>query len=156
MNYIDVSNYKKKWIFTHQSMPVLEDDMLLIRPMSPTRAGQLWSEQISKQSPSVSHFSTSEWPLQSTSWQKDIDWQSAWDEDAELPLDFMQHFDWDDNVVVYFCYEKQDVIETKWGLFKTYWKNFLFYDDGPILLGKKKKEVAQFQQNGRVKLGKKP
>ncbi len=156
MNYIELNDYKKKWIFTHQSMPVLVDDMPWFKPMTLNRARQFWCEQISKQSPSMSHFSANEWPSQPTSWQGEIDWQSAWDEDRALPTEFLQHFSWDDNLVVYFCYEKHDVVETKWGLFKKYWKNFLFYDDNPLLLGKKKKEVAQFQQNGRVKLGKKP
>ena len=40
--------------------------------------------------------------------------------------------------------------------FKKYWKNFLFYDDKPLLLGRRKQEVAMFEQSGSVKLGKRP
>ncbi len=156
MNYITLETYKKKWIFTHQSMPVAEDEKPLIKPMTEARAGQLWNEYISKLSPSVSHFSKTEWPMMLDTWKQDMDWQTAWDDDEDLPEIFLAHFNWDDNAVIYFCYDKKDVIETKWIVFKKYWKNFLFYDDNPLLICKKAKTVAQFQQNGHVKLGLRP
>ncbi|WP_245868900.1 DUF2947 family protein, partial [Vibrio fujianensis] len=58
-----------------------------------------------------------------------------------------------DDVTVYFCYEKYNVIETKWSLFKRHWKNFLFYDDGPILLGRRRTEALWFHTDGTAKLG---
>ncbi|MBT0323425.1 DUF2947 family protein, partial [Vibrio campbellii] len=52
-----------------------------------------------------------------------------------------------------FCYEKYNVIETKWSTFKKHWKNFLFYDDGPILIGRRRAQALWFDSKGNVKLG---
>jgi hypothetical protein len=80
------------------------------------------------------------------------EWES---DDAALPADVLEHIDWQDDVTVYFCYEKYNVVETKWSVFKENWKNFLFYDDGPILLGRRRKEALWFASDGSVKLGEK-
>jgi len=37
-------------------------------------------------------------------------------------------------------------------VFKRTWKAFLFLDNGPILVGKKKKQALQFHSNGWVNL----
>lgn len=153
MNYIDFDQYKRKWIFTHQSMPVSAEDRAEIKPMTESRSGQLWQEFISRESPTADHFGNREWPSLDDTWIERINWQQAWDDESDLPQEFLDFFSWEDNVTVYFCYEKTNVIETRWGVFKKYWKNFLFYDDKPILLGRRKQQVAMFEQNGDVKLG---
>jgi hypothetical protein len=76
-------------------------------------------------------------------------------DDNDMPADILQHIDWQDDVTVYFCYEKYNIIETKWSVFKQTWKNFLFYDDGPILLGRRRKQALWFSSDGMVKLGEK-
>jgi hypothetical protein len=45
------------------------------------------------------------------------------------------------------------VIETTWDVFKRTWKNFLFMDDGPLLIGKKRDQVVQFMSNGTYRIG---
>jgi hypothetical protein len=79
----------------------------------------------------------------------------AWDDDdnLELPSEVLEHIDWQDDVTVYFCYEKYNVIETKWKTFRENWKNFLFYDDGPILLGRRRDQALWFNTDGTVKIG---
>ncbi|MDD1780899.1 DUF2947 domain-containing protein [Enterovibrio sp. ZSDZ35] len=156
MNYIPLEDYKRKWIFTHQSMPVSSEDYAEIKPMAEARGAQLWRDFISNQSPTPDHFGKGDWPIMRDVWSSEVNWQSAWDEETELPDEFVAHFPWEDNSVVYFCYDKNNVIETRWVMFKKYWKNFLFYDDKPLLIGKKKKEVAMFEQNGLAKLGVRP
>lgn len=153
IKYIAFDDYKRKWIFTHQSMPICSKDKDAIKPMSEYRSHQIWREHISKVSFNADHFDKEDWPLQANVWQHEIDWQTAWEKEQELPIFFEQHFPWQDNHVIYFCYDKNNIIETQWGMFKKYWKNFLFYDDNPLLLGKKRKEVAMFEQTGLVKLG---
>ncbi len=156
MNYISLDNYKRKWIFTHQSMPVAEEDLKEIKPMSGFRASQLWFDFVSKKSPSLMHLSKEEWPLMPSTWVQEMQWQQSWDDETDLAADFWNFFDLDDASIVYFCYGKDNIIETRWMTFKKYWKNFLFYDDDPLLLIKKKKNVAQFSQTGFVKLGARP
>ncbi|MCC4797187.1 hypothetical protein BCT30_07020 [Enterovibrio norvegicus] len=156
MNYIPFEDYKRKWIFTHQSMPVAEEDRAEIKPMSEDRGAQAWRDFVSKQSPTPDHFGKGDWAIMSSVWEIEDNWMNPWEEEADLPESVTAFFNMEDNGVVYFCYDKNNVIETRWGTFRKYWKNFLFYDDKPLLISKKKKEVAMFEQSGVVKLGKRP
>ncbi len=156
MNYIDFASYKKKWIFNHPSMPVAQADLLDIKPMATLRANQLWQEFVSKRSPTLLNLDQDEWVNTQDAWHEEMEWQESWESESDLSENFWQFFSMDENSIVYFCYDKQDIIETRWKIFRKYWKNFLFYDDEPLLLVKKKKLVAQFSQNGRVKLGVRP
>ncbi|AIW14297.1 DUF2947 domain-containing protein [Vibrio tubiashii] len=154
MSYLTLDEYQRKWIFTHQSMPVPEEDLAAIKPMTQARASQLWKENISAQSPDADRLSSSDWPMKESNWKQEIDWMAAWEADDEaMPLELTEFIDWQDDVTVYFCYEKYNVIETKWSVFKKHWKNFLFYDDGPILIGRRRKEALWFDTKGTVKLG---
>ncbi|MGF1740422.1 DUF2947 domain-containing protein [Vibrio profundum] len=157
MSYIPLESYSRKWIFTHQSMPIPEQDLALIKPMSQVRAAQFWQENISPQSPDSDRLSSGDWPSQDKSWQGEVSWMENWEDDElGLPDEVLQHIDWQDDVTVYFCYEKYNVIETKWSIFRQHWKNFLFYDDGPILLGRRRKQALWFDSKGKVKLGMRP
>lgn len=154
MSYIPLESYSRKWIFTHQSMPIPEQDLALIKPMSQVRAAQFWQENVSHQSPDSDRLSSGDWPSQDKSWQGEVSWMENWEDDElGLPDEVLQHIDWQDDVTVYFCYEKYNVIETKWSIFRQHWKNFLFYDDGPILLGRRRKQALWFDSKGKVKLG---
>ncbi|PSV48369.1 DUF2947 domain-containing protein [Photobacterium indicum] len=154
MNYVELDKYSRKWIFTHASMPVAAADLEEIKPFTQARSSQIWSEHISKHSPDADHFEKGDWASNEKIWSEDTDWQTEWDnDDATLPNEVLEFIDWEDNTTVFFCYEKYNVIETKWGVFKRNWKNFLFFDDGPMLIGRKKKQVLWFNSNGTFKSG---
>lgn len=154
MSYLPMDEYSRKWIFTHQSMPVPSEDLELIKPMTQARAAQLWKENISAQSPDSERFSASDWARKEGSWRTEVDWMAAWEsDDPQLPQEILDHIDWQDDVTIYFCYEKYNVLETKWSIFKRHWKNFLFYDDGPILIARRRDEALWFDSEGQVKLG---
>ncbi|KOE77813.1 DUF2947 domain-containing protein [Vibrio aestuarianus] len=154
MSYLPLDQYQRKWIFTHNSMPVSEQDLAQIKPMSQARSAQFWIENISAQSPDSERLSSQDWPCKKDSWTNNTSWMSEWESDDEsMPQLILDHIDWQDDVTVYFCYEKYNVIETKWVTFKKHWKNFLFYDDGPILLGRRRSQALWFNSNGQVKLG---
>ncbi|MDN3610209.1 DUF2947 domain-containing protein [Vibrio ostreicida] len=154
MSYLALDEYQRKWIFTHQSMPVPEEELEHIKPMSQARSAQFWKDNISAQSPDSERLSPSDWPMKASNWQESVSWMAAWEGDnTEMPKTLAEFIDWQDDVTVYFCYEKYNVIETKWSLFKKHWKNFLFYDDGPILIGRRRKEALWFDSLGNVKLG---
>ncbi len=55
-------------------------------------------------------------------------------DEPEMPEEILNFIDWQDDVTVYFCYEKYNFLKLSGQVFKKHWKNFLFYDDGPILL----------------------
>ena len=152
MNYVELDSYPRKWIFTHASMPVEAADLAQIKPFTQARSAQIWREHISNQSPDADHFEKGDWAFDKKIWSDSIDWQQAWDcDDIDMPQEALDFIDWEDNTTVFFCYEKYNVIETKWGVFKRNWKNFLFFDDGPILIGRKKKQALWFHSNGTFK-----
>lgn len=154
MSYLPLDEYPRKWIFTHKSMPMSEQDLAQLKPMSQLRASQLWQENISAQSPDAERFSNQDWPSKTSNWLHEVDWMQEWESDEDtLPAEVLEHIDWQDDVTVYFCYEKYNVIETKWSVFKRNWKNFLFFDDGPILIGRRRKEALWFSTKGTVKIG---
>ncbi len=154
MNYIALSEYKKGWIFRHQELLISDEDLLKIKPMTPDRSDEVWCNLVSTQSTQPDHFGAGDWAANKKTWQHQERWQEAWDADSNaLPEVIAGNIDWDDNTVVYFCYDSEQVIETTWEVFCRNWKNFLFYDDGPLLLGRKRRQVAQFLQTGNVKVG---
>lgn len=157
MSYIPLDEYSKRWIFRHKDLPVSEQDLQAIKPMTASRSLQLWQAQVSAQSLDHSFFQKDDWAGNSKSWLEEGPWQDAWDSnDNALPELMQQHFDWEDNTTVYVCYDSDHVIETNWGVFCRAWKNFLFLDDGTLLIGRKRKQVAQFFDNGQMRIGQKP
>ncbi len=158
MNYLPLDQYPRKWIFSHASMPVPEADLANIRPLTQARSAQIWNETISRQSSDADHFDQSDWPRQSQTWQAlSVDWQTAWESDeVALPEDVLAFCEWEENTTVYFCYGKYNLIETQWGVFCRHWKNFLFFDDQPFLIGRKRTQTLWFQPDGHCLLGTRP
>jgi len=154
MSYLSIEEYSRKWIFNHSSMPVPKEVQKLLKPMTQSRSAQFWKDNISSTSPDADRLASGDWPMNESNWLDYVDWMEEWESDLEvLPQQIIEHIDWQDDVTVYFCYEKYNIIETKWCVFRQYWKNFLFYDDGPILLGRRRKEALWFQNSGKVKIG---
>lgn len=154
MSYLSLEEYPRKWIFSHHSMPVSSQDLAKIKPMTQARSAQVWIASISKLSPDSERFAKTDWPSHSKNWSAEIDWMEQWESDDEsLPEEVLQHIEWQDDIVLYFCYDKYNVIETQWAVFKRNWKNFLFFSDGPILFAKKRNQALWFSESGTVKLG---
>ncbi|MGB0733193.1 MAG: DUF2947 domain-containing protein [Pontibacterium sp.] len=157
-NYQPLDEYSKAWIFRHKDLPVSEADLALIKPMTQTRAETLWSTFISKEAPHYSYFTNSDWPEKRGVWQAAEAWQGDWESEEQAMPEALSVFlsSWDERLTVYMCYENDHIIETQWAVFKRNWKNFLFIDDGPILMGRRQQKVVQFFDNGQYKMGIKP
>lgn len=157
MNYIPLDDYKKAWVFRHQDMPVSEQDLALIKPMSHERAAVLWSTMVSREHDHPDFFDKTDWCGKEESFPQTIHWEAAWEEgEAELPQEVLDHLDWQANTTVYFCMARDNIIETSFAVFKRNWQNFMFLADGSLLLGKKRDTVVQFLETGDAKLGTKP
>ena len=157
MNHISLSEYRNAWVFRHKDMPVSSEDLECIKPLSESSAFQLWRQRVSKEANHPSDLDAADWAAKEETWlHRDI-WQKAWDSSSnELPELITQEIDWAENVTVFFCYESHKIIETTWAVFKNNWKNFLFFDDSPLLIAKKKKQAVQFFQDGTFAIGKMP
>lgn len=157
MNYQPLESLKNTWIFKHKSLLISEDDLVKIKPMNIERANLLWDTFISKQVDHPDFFKKGDWPSDKSNWSDQGKWEGVWDSNEDtLPLLIKDHLNWDQNTVVYYCSSRDNVIETSWIIFQRCWKNFLFMDDGPILLGKKRHQAVQFSNNGTFKIGLKP
>ncbi len=154
MNYLPLSEHKKAWIFKRSDLPICEQDIQAIKPMTEARATVLWKELISKQVDHPDFFRKGDWAFSVDTWSAQGNWEEVWDsEQANMPEELLAHFNWQDNTVVYYCNDQQSIIETTWSVFKRCWKNFLFMDDGALLIAKKRNEVAQFMANGTYRYG---
>ncbi|WP_339389205.1 DUF2947 family protein, partial [Vibrio caribbeanicus] len=97
MSYLTLEQYQRKWIFTHQSMPVPECDLKTIKPMSADRSSQLWKENISSQSPDAERLSSSDWPMKESNRLKTVDWMQACESDDDtMPQGVIDFIDWQD------------------------------------------------------------
>jgi len=156
MNYIPLEQFKYAWIFRHKSLPLTENVITNIKAMSDLRATTLWDSFISKSADHPDFFKQGDWLVDKKTWLDNGKWESIWESEVpELPQIILDNIQWDPNTIVYYCISRKQVIETTWDIFKQCWKNFLFVDDGTILIGKKRKEVIQFTANGQYKVGKK-
>lgn len=154
MQYIALDSYSRKWIFSHRDCPVSDADKEQIKPLASFDAKQLWTQQISQQASHHDHFFKGDWAARSANWKEKISWQEQWEsDDLELPEEILSYLEWEDNTPVFFCYDHENVIQTRWDVFKRCWKNFLFFDDGPILIAKKRNQALQFFDDGTVALG---
>ena len=125
--------------------------------MVTNRAKILWDGAISKKSDHPDFFKKGDWPENSANWTDNGKWETIWEsEESLLPELILGHLTWDNNTVVYYCSARNNVIETTWAVFQRCWKNFLFMDDGAILIGKKRNEAVQFLSTGYFKVGNKP
>jgi len=156
MNYISLDSLKNAWVFKHKSLPIESEILSQIKPMSEARSKVLWDTLISKQVDHPDFFKEGDWPFNKSNWLDTGNWEKRWDGDnADLPELITEHLQWDNNTVVYFCCSRNLVIETSWKVFALCWKNFLFMDDGTILIGKKRNQAVQFLSNGNFKVGNK-
>lgn len=157
MNYFPLEQLKNSWIFKHKSLPIKDTDLTKIKPMAVERANILWDTFISRQVDHPDFFKKGDWPFDKSNWLEQGKWEGIWDSNDEaLPALISSHLTWDNNTVVYYCSARDNIIETTWMVFKRCWKNFLFMDDGCILLGKKREQVVQFHSNGNFNTGNKP
>ena len=154
MSSFPINSFAKAWIFKRQDLKISDQDMQQLLPLSEDRAAAIWRDYVSEHCVHPDLLGELDWPKSETSLVEVVNWESRWDsEQTELPESALTHLEnWSDETRVYFCYNNEQVIETEWSVFRRCWKNFLFLDNGPLLLGKKKKQAIQFFSTGNCHL----
>lgn len=153
--YIPLAQYQRKWIFNHKDLPVNELDKPLIKPLTQQSAMKVWDQLISNKCSTPDQLTKGDWPSNNRCWTKTINWMEPWEsDDSALPETIAEFIQWPAESLVYFCYEKYQIIETTWQVFSHNWKCFLFFDNGPILVSPENDQALMFTQDGLVKLGK--
>lgn len=153
MKYLSLQEYTQGWVFRHREMPVTPDLMEDIKPLTEQSAMDFWKQKISKEATHASHFLGDDWPARNGIWKGKGEWQSLWESDNNNLPEELEFPNWEMTTQVYFCYDHHHVVQTSWGTFRQCWKNFLFYDDEPLLLAKKRPEVARFHSDGTFDFG---
>ncbi|TBR44978.1 DUF2947 family protein [Marinomonas agarivorans] len=150
MNYQALDTFAKAWAFKRQDLLIEAVDLRMIRPLAEDSANQIWRDYISGNQLHPDHLSQEDWLKKEEAYVGKELWEPSWDSDIEtLPDAISQHLvNWSDSTKVYFCYHSDHVIETTYSVFKKHWKNFLFFDNGPILVARKKKQAVQFFSEG--------
>ncbi|MCV2402642.1 DUF2947 domain-containing protein [Marinomonas sp. C2222] len=151
--YQPLETFSKFWIFKRDDPKIEPNDLDGIRLLTEQRANDIWRDYISDEQLHPDKLSDESW-LNSSSLMSDevskVQWEKVWESDREqLPEDFLSHFSaWGEDTKIYFCCHNELIFETTWSIFQRTWKAFLFLDNGPILIGKKKKQAAQFFSSG--------
>lgn len=154
MGYQSLADYQQGWIFRHKDLPISPEDLVEIKPLDEVSAQQFWRQKVSHEATHASHFLGDDWPEKNNVWSEKGEWQASWDAEAVCFPELMgQHCQWPGNTVVYFCYDHERIIQTTWSIFQRCWKNFLFYDDEPLLLAKRRNEVVRFHADGSFHVG---
>lgn len=157
MNYTPLQDFKLGWIFRHRELPIPEQALLTIKPLAIASANQFWRTAVSRQATHANHFMSDDWPAHNGVWSEKLNWQERWEGvNPEIPELLAEHCHWEGNTRVFFCYDIDHVIETTWAVFCSHWKNFLFYDDEPILIGKSRSQAAIFHSDGSFQVGIRP
>lgn len=157
MDYISLSDFKWGWTFRHKELPVPDEALKSIKPLSKASANQYWRRVLSKEATHASHFMADDWPGKNGVWQPRQNWQHQWEcGEPDLPAAVLEHCLWEGNTRIYFCYDMDHIVESTWGLFCRHWKNFVFFDDEPILIGKNRDQVVVFHSDGTFQVGHQP
>lgn len=157
MKYQSLADFRWGWTFRHRELPIDSETLERILPLSQQAANQYWKTNVSKEAAHASLFLGDDWPSRNGVWQPKTNWESSWESDSPaLPEELAEHCQWEDNVTVFYCYDTHNVVQTQWGVFKRHWKNFLFVDDGTLLLAKGRDQVVRFFSDGNYQVGIKP
>lgn len=152
MAYQSLDSFSKSWIFKREDPKVEPEDLAQIHWLDETRAASVWRDYISEAHIHPDHFDESDWAKQGVLGQ--VKWESVWESDeADLPELLLEHVaPWGEDTLVFFCCHNELVFEMTWSVFKRTWKAFLFLDNGPVLVAKKKKQAIQFHSTGNASL----
>ena len=152
MAYQLLENFSKSWIFKRDDPKIEAEDLAQIHWLDETSAGGVWRDYISDAQIHPDHFTDNDWVKKQSTLK--VKWESIWESDSpDLPEELLEHVaPWGDDTRVFFCCHNELVFEMPWAVFKRSWKAFLFLDNGPLLVAKKKKQAVQFHSNGMASL----
>ena len=152
--YVDMNKYEGNWFFYDKAVPVNEQDIKLIKPLTKQYSIFLWSKYISQKNRHLMLLEKNEWPnllkIQEYNWAED------WNERNYNGLSeyLINKASFIDDDLIYFFWMKETGVETTWAIFLKYWINFLFEDEGPILISPEKDDAFSFGPSGTVLIGK--
>jgi hypothetical protein len=152
--YISMEHFDCNWFFYMEDIRIPDEDFSKIKPLSEEYSSNLWEEFISKKNRHLRLLDREEWPssLKRINYNFIDDWNS--NNYEGLAYNLGEEVSFEENELILFFWMKECAIETTWGMFLKYWVNFLFDDEGPILISTEKEEAVSFSTTGLVFVGK--
>ena len=152
--YINMENYNKNWYFYDEEIRVSSEDIKNIKPLSVGYSGLLWQQYISN---SNRHFmllnSDDKLTLlekQNYNWLDD--WNNGTYDNFKNYLSRNLPYNQGDTIIVF--WSKESAVETNWSIFIKHWANFLFEDEGVVLINTTNEKVLVFCSDGVLLKGK--
>lgn len=149
-------NAERDWWFFDSRKPVPETVRAAIHPLTDEAAEDLWSTIVSRNPKEIKSKD-----LPRNHWICSVrsigpDWYLPWN-DSSKPDDVItflaSEMPWQMDESIIFILSKKYMVSTTWGLFVTNWKNFLFSDDGPIIISLSHPEFIFFANRGFLAIG---
>lgn len=155
--YIDIKYYPNNWYFYDNDISIADCDIEKIKPFTQQYCSFLWNHYISKSGRHSNLLKLDdEWPVELLKNKPIYYFNTDWNENKYYTLlrgllKECLHFNGKDSI--YLFWSPEDGIETTWEIFLGYWINFLFNDEGPILINPSSKHVIRFGSDGSVQIG---
>ncbi len=151
LEYVPITSHEYFEYFTDEEIPVPENDLIQIKSLSKLSSTDFWHENISTNNDHPMRLDDSDW-FANLSLEPLCQWQVDWKKNAFSRIEILltDIVNWEKNTIVHMCWHRSTVIETYWQTFTRYWINFLFEDEGPILIAKDKNELFTFGPSDNI------
>ena len=145
----------RDWNFFHTKAPVPEAVLPLIRPLTEDYARTLWRTYVSTAGRHTMLLPDGDWPAQLFGSGTRVPWHDDWNAGrTERIADVLrQHLPWPADTLIYFFWSEEDAVAAPWRVFLGHWINFLFHDEGPILLSPRFPQAVVFGPTGDLYIG---
>jgi hypothetical protein len=143
------------WCFEDR-YPISPADRAAILPLEKASACSLWDELVSAD-PNERHAML----LRPGHWIGQVvaagpAWQEYWNhpERPDAVAAFLRsQVGWPEEVDVYFMWMREQAVRVSWGVFLRTWRNFLFDDEGPLLIRLQEPTFVLFSPTGQLGVG---
>jgi len=154
IEYTQLKNHPDLEYFTDQDILVPEEYREKIRPLSKNSAEIFWKNNISSHNKHTMLLNEKDW-FNELNLKEIAHWQEDWNSNnySRITNVLRNHVSWEEDTIVYFCWNNFNIMETTWGVFTKYWINFLFDDEAPILISKEKNELFTFGPSDNIYFG---
>lgn len=140
--------------FTDPDVFVPKKYRLQIKPLTHKSADQFWEKYISAYNKHTMLLNENDW-FNNVELEAIANWQNDWNENnyTRITNILKDKVSWPEDTTIYFCWSNTNIIETTWSIFTSYWINFLFDDEGPILITKENDELFTIGPGDNISYG---
>jgi hypothetical protein len=145
---------KQDWYFFTTDGVLEEQGLTELSPLTESSSREIWRTYFCA-NPSCHHpqlLPDSAWARKILASENTEYWQGDWyeqdDAAAIFPEWLCQTIKWPADTKIIFSYSAKYSVEATWEIFRNYWRNFLYEDEGPVLWSLQHSEAIRFMPNG--------